>query len=150
VRSFATAQQCIAALREEQCTLWCTALTQSAKDLHAVLRQSSVTTSRRPQASGLHPDGLSTKESQRGGVTAGVSQSSTALESDGPATDGGEAPPQRLAVAFSGSEAEGVSRELLDAADQVIYLPLHGEQSEALPVLPQAYSQLQATTGRQQ
>ena len=117
VRSFATAQHCIAALREEeQCTLWCTALTQAAKDLHAVLRQEQrhdlaqtaslvaaiQTVCRRRRASA--------EASQLASVSPAPPWSQTIQQ-----TDGGEALPQRLAVAFSGSEAEGVSRELLDA-----------------------------------
>ena len=100
IRSFTTAQQCVAALREEQCALWCTALSQSAEVLPAVLNERSSAKARTREPSSLSPD--------------------DSLHGDNPA------PARRLAVAFSGSEAEGVSQEMLDAADKLVYLPLHG------------------------
>lgn len=39
---------------------------------------------------------------------------------------GGGGMPARVALVFGGSEAEGVSKEMLLAADRRIYLPLHG------------------------
>ena len=126
-RSFASAQHCVAALREERCVLWCTALGQSATELPAVLRDGTVAASRSQPSSGLLSDGSSAKGSQRGGATAG-SRHASSLEAGAPATDSSDAPRRRLAVAFSGSEAEGVSRELLDAAEQLVYLPLHGAE----------------------
>ena len=126
VRSFANAAACIAALQEQRCVLWCTALTQSAEDLYAVVREGSPMNSRSQQSSRLPADDHSGKATQPGGaIAAGVPQPST-IESGIAVSDGSEAPPQRLAVAFSGSEAEGVSRELLDAAHKLVYLPLHG------------------------
>ena len=105
IRSFATAQQCIAALREEPCTLWATDLSQSAETLNTVLGEGRVSLAPAPDTGGLVPDG--------------------------PVSGAGETPLRRLAVAFSGSEGEGVSRELLDAADKRVYLPLHGGRHRA-------------------
>jgi len=101
IRSFLTAQQCIAALRDERCTLWSTDLSQSAETLDAAVREGGAASARAPDPGSQVPE-------------------------DGPVTGDDEAPPGRLAVAFSGSEGEGVSRELLDAADKRVYLPLHG------------------------
>ncbi len=105
VRSFPTAQQCIAALREERCTLWSTDLSQSAVTLDAVLCEG--------RAADAH------------GSDLGIQMP------DGSVTGDDKTPPRRLAVAFSGSEGEGVSRELLDAAEKRVYLPLHGGRHRA-------------------
>ena len=102
IRSFPTAQQCVAALREERRTLWCTDLSQTAETLDAALAAGGVASAHAPGTCSLTPDGLK--------------------------TDHGETPPRRLAVAFSGSEGEGVSREMLDAADKRVFLPLHGRR----------------------
>ena len=105
IRSFVTAQQCIAAVREEQCALWCTALSQSAEVLPAVLGKRSIA-----------------KSSTRG---------SSSLAPVAPQRGDDQALARRLAVAFSGSEAEGVSQEMIDAADKLVYLPLHGGRHTA-------------------
>ena len=100
VRSFATTQDCVAALAGERCRLWCTDLSQSAEVLDAVLRDRSGGGACTREPSSLAPDGLATAED--------------------------EAPARRLAVAFGGSEAEGVSQELREEAEKLVYLPLHG------------------------
>lgn len=97
VRSFTTAQQCTAALKAERYALWCTDLSQSAEVLPAVLRGVSAAGVRTRDSSSLAPDTLAHGED--------------------------EAPAWRLAVAFSGSEVEGLSQEMLNAADKLVYLP---------------------------
>ena len=97
LRTFRSSAECVSALREDGREIWATDLAQSAERLDHVLQLCSVAGTR------------------GGGAAAGGG--------------GGEVVgtvPARLAVVFGGSEAEGVSREMLMAAHRRVYLPLHG------------------------
>lgn len=107
LRRFQSGSECVSALREDQREIWATDLSQTAERLDLVLQQC----------------GVSGRESG-GTVNGGSNEISSQM-------------PARLAVVLGGSEAEGVSRELLVAAHRRVYLPLHGRK---LPVL--AFRQL--------
>lgn len=99
VRRFQSSAECVEALRREPREIWATDLAQSAERLDVLLRRCV---------------------SARG---SGSRRGAAADEGEGE----GEAPglPARVALVF-GSEAEGVSKEMLLAADRRIYLPLQG------------------------
>ena len=94
--TFRSSAECVSALREDGREIWATDLAQSAERLDHVL-----------QWCGVNGAGGGAAANGGGGEVVG-------------------AVPVRLAVVFGGSEAEGVSREMLMAAHRRVYLPLHG------------------------
>lgn len=104
VRQFHSTAECITALRAEQSRteIWATDLSQSAERLDAVLRRCGA--------------------GRGGGSAAGEGSWGSAARPG----KSGRGMPGRVALVLGGSEAEGVSQEMLLAADRRIYLPLHG------------------------